>query len=124
MAIEAQIEQLSGLITTLIAKLDKLTLAVAPALPGEPAVERPAKAAKVPKEKPAADAPTAKEVASAVIELAAISRDDAVAALAQFKVARATELKPDNYAAFLRVVKAKLAEKAKPLEGEEDGSLV
>lgn len=59
-----------------------------------------------------------KEAADALVSLAeGVSRDAAVALLAEFKVSKAPELKPTDYAAFVEKAKAQLAAKTAPASG-------
>jgi len=106
-------------------KAAQTTAAVSPApkdpkpeTPKEPKAETPKepkapKAPAAPKEEPKEDAEIdyTKDIAPRVLKLAeAKGREVAVATLAKFNVTKAPQLKPEDYAAFIAAVDAKLAE--------------
>lgn len=95
--------------TELKARLLSAAQEIGGASVGSGSTDKPApKAAAAPKpqEKAAPAIDFKKDVASLVLQLAEKSRDKAIAILGEFGVAKATELKPEQYAEFIVKMKA------------------
>jgi hypothetical protein len=102
MSLEQASKDFTAAILTLATEIAKSIQVVQP-VAAEPA--KPKKEPKAAKEEKAAEpaGPSAKQVADAILLLAESNRDAAVAILAQFKANRVSELKPENYAAALKL---------------------
>lgn len=99
--------------------------AVAEAAPVAPKKPRKPVAEKAPATEPAPPAVTIKDVAEGVMRVAnTVGREAAISILGQFKAAKISEIKPEHYAAVMRLVYDAESKVARPAVAPEEVDLL